>query len=142
MLKDAALQHYNATFNSENLPDLSTLYQTIKLNFEGKEYQQSMLVKWNEISLKTTLQDIESTDVEVALNSLITKSSQHPNELELRISKAQQNPMGKQFFQDDENEAVVHFTDRRYHKNNANRPRQNYQITSNLNERNQRNDRQ
>ncbi|RKF82754.1 putative glycosyl [Golovinomyces cichoracearum] len=31
-----------------------------------------MLVKWNEISLKTTLQDIESKDVEVALNSLIT----------------------------------------------------------------------
>ncbi|TQS34244.1 hypothetical protein Golomagni_05380 [Golovinomyces magnicellulatus] len=31
-----------------------------------------MLVKWNEISLKTTLQDIESTDVKVALNSLIT----------------------------------------------------------------------
>ncbi|POS82399.1 hypothetical protein EPUL_005584, partial [Erysiphe pulchra] len=72
----AALQHYHTTFNSENLPDLSTLYQTIKSNFEGKEYQQSMLVKWNEMSLKTTLKDIESSDVEIALNTLITNLRQ------------------------------------------------------------------
>ncbi|KAI0994275.1 hypothetical protein K3495_g13906 [Podosphaera aphanis] len=187
MLKDAALQHYHDTFSSENLPDLSTLYQTMKLNFEGKEYQQSMLIKWNEISLKTTLQDVESTDVEVALNSLITNLRHfqmslspefqsdkilfakllqvcrtHPscsiaystvadetaagliNRLRSNVArwKAQQNSMGEQFFQDDQNEAVVHFTDRRYHKNNANRSRQNNQITSNHNERYQRNDRQ
>ncbi|TQS37794.1 hypothetical protein Golomagni_01720 [Golovinomyces magnicellulatus] len=72
MLKDAALQHYYTIFNSEFLPDLSTMYQAIKLNFEGKEYQQSILVKWNELSLKTILQDTGSTDVEAALNSLIT----------------------------------------------------------------------
>lgn len=72
MLKDAALQYYHTIFNSENLPDISTLYKAIKSNFEGKEYQQSMLVKWNEMSLKTVLKDSESTDVEIALNTLIT----------------------------------------------------------------------
>lgn len=39
MLKDAALQLYHAKFNSENLPDLSTLYQNLKSKFEGREYQ-------------------------------------------------------------------------------------------------------
>ncbi|TQS37931.1 hypothetical protein Golomagni_01575 [Golovinomyces magnicellulatus] len=76
MLKDAALQYYHTMFNSENLPDIFTLYQTIKSNFEDKEYQQSMLVKWNEMSLKTVLKDTESTDVEIALNTLITNLRQ------------------------------------------------------------------
>ncbi|RKF55656.1 putative glycosyl, partial [Erysiphe neolycopersici] len=162
MLKNAALQHYHTTFNSENLSDLSTLYQTIKSNFEGKEYQQSMLVKWNEMSLKTTLKDIESSDVEIALNTLITNLRQiqmslspefqsdkflfakllqackaHPscsiacstviddtvatltNRLRSNNTtwKSQQNLAIEQYFEHDDNKANVHFTDRRYRRN-------------------------
>ncbi|KHJ30594.1 putative glycosyl [Erysiphe necator] len=162
MLKDAALQHYHATFNSENPPDLSTLYQTIKSNFEGKEYQQSMLVKWNEMSLKTVLKDIESSDVEIALNTLITNLRQiqmslspefqsdkflfakilqacrtYPscsiacstvmddtvatltNRLRSNIStwKSQQNFAIEQYIEHNDGEANIHFTDRRYKRN-------------------------
>ncbi|RKF55166.1 putative glycosyl [Golovinomyces cichoracearum] len=70
MLKNAALQYYH-TVCSPNISSLLELRQSRKSNFEGREHQKYMLVKWNEISPNTILKKIESNDVELALSTLV-----------------------------------------------------------------------
>lgn len=72
MLKGAALKHYYiSTKTSRAITTIDEICENIRQTFEGDEFKRSMMTKWNNTTLSTTIEENPEKSIEICLQLLV-----------------------------------------------------------------------